>query len=171
MALAQLDFQQKVLVVEQPARLEYLLRLGLLNFPVQMTFITNHREKVLHALETEQPDLLISTLQFADGTATDLIHDMEKKIGILPSIFITEPSTLEVQKQVLRLGAFDLVPQPVQIDDLHRKMDHTLQVTRKLHHTKSRLESFIEYQNLFLESKKLGISVSEYLELKKSGLS
>jgi DNA-binding NtrC family response regulator len=172
MPFQQLGFQQKVLVVDQPAHLENLLRLGLLNFPVQMTFISNRRSSVVTALENEQPDLLISALQYEDGTAADLLHDIEsKKLGLLPAIFITEPAHLEVQKQVLRLGAFDLVQQPLQIEDLHRKMSHVMQVTGTFHHTKSRLESFVEYQKLFLESKKLGISISEYLERQKNGLS
>jgi DNA-binding response OmpR family regulator len=157
---------QTILVIDRPQNIERLVRLGILSCAVQVEFCLGKKADALKLIERESPDLLISGLEYLDGNAIEFVNEMNARIGSIPSIFLTEPEQLDLQKQVLRLGAFDIVQRPVDIADLTRRIDRAFRHARG-YSKKTRIESFLEYQKLIDESKSRGILVSELVDLKE----
>jgi DNA-binding NtrC family response regulator len=158
---------QSILVIEHPQKVETLLRSGILSCAVQIEFCMGKKTEALRVIERESPDLVISSLEYVDGNAVELVREMNAKFGSIPSIFITEPGQLDLQKQILKMGAFDIVQRPFEMPDLMRKIDRAVRHARG-YGKKSRIESFIEYQKLIEESQSRGILVSELIDLKTS---
>ena len=158
---------QSILVIEHPQKVETLVRSGILSCAVQIEFCTAGKADALKKIMRESPDLVISSLEYSDGNAVELVREINAKVGSIHSIFITEPEQLDLQKQILKMGAFDIVQHPFEMPDLMRKIDRAVRHSRG-YGKKSRIESFIEYQKLIDESKSRGILVSELIDLKTS---
>lgn len=156
---------QSILVIDHPQKIEKMVQSGLLSCAVQVQFCLGKKSDALKVIERDTPDLIISSLEYIDGNAAQLVAEMQAKVGVIPSIFITEPEQLELQKQVLKLGAFDVIQRPYEIADLMKRIDRAVRHARG-YGKKTRIESFLEYQKLADESKSRGISVSDLIELK-----
>lgn len=166
----------RILVVDRPEKVDEMIRNGLLYYPVEMTFSFGKKE-ALESIERNQPDLIISALQLADGTAVELVKEIKKVIELIPSIFLSDPNhaqDAELQQQILRIGAFDVLSRPFEMQNLLRKIDQAAMVVKKLNR-RTRAESFIqmskegdEFLRLLEESRTKGIPVSELLASKQS---
>jgi DNA-binding NtrC family response regulator len=155
---------QSILLIDRPDKVESLVRSGILSCSVQIDFCMGRKRDALKRIEQSPPDLIISSLEYDDGNAIELVSEMQSKVGAIPSIFITEPAQLEMQKQLLKMGAFDVVQRPFEMPDLMQKIDRAVRHSRG-YGKKTRIESFLEYQKLTDESKTRGILVSELIDL------
>ena len=153
-----------ILVIDHPQKVESLVRSGILSCSVQVQFCLGKKADAIKIIEQSAPDLIVSSLEYIDGNALELVHEMNSKLGAIPSIFITDPEQIELQKQVLKVGAFDVVQRPFEMPDLMKKIDRAVRHSRG-YGKKTRIESFLEYQKLTDESKSRGISVSELIDL------
>ena len=159
-------FQNSVLYIDQPEKYENLVRAGLLSYPVNFEFCPNDLNAALERLKISKPDLIISSLEFERGSVLEFVRKIRTELKSVPSIYISEPHLIEVQKQILKTGgAFDLVQRSDELDELIRKMDHAVRVSREF--KKTRIESFIELHEASIEK---GVTVIELLGSKEDAL-
>jgi FixJ family two-component response regulator len=132
-----------ILVVHQQIQeLERMVRSGILSVPSQLEFCEGRHQDVIRHIELDRPGLLIAPLQLQDVNAALLEQEIIKKTGVpMPAIFITDPAHLEVQRQLLRLGAFDFVSPDFEMADLLGKVERVMRLAPK--RQESRLEAFV----------------------------
>ena len=161
MTVPHFSFQSTVLVIDELSKSEALIRNGLLSYPANFEFCSSEFPEVMGSLSKSKPDLLVVSLEFQKGSVLDFAEKTRKEWANIPSIYVTEPHLLDMQKAVIRMGAFDIIPRPtLDTSELIRKIDRAVRVTRKL---KTRAESFIE---LHEESRVKGIAVATLLDEK-----
>ncbi len=159
---------QRVLILDQIQNIESLIQRGLLNYPVDMMFCSTQKEALV-AFHRTPPDLLVAGLVYSDGDAVSLIDVLQKRFALTPSLFIDDPAYVQYKSVVQRRGAFDWIPDPVDIALLHRKMEQTLHVT-KAYRLVTRLQQFVpddpsvqEYHTWMEESKQRGVPVAQVI--------
>lgn len=162
MAYPRYSFQHSVLFIDQTTQTEAMIRQGLLSYPVHFEFCENRLSEALEKIETTRPDLIVSSLDFKEGSVLDLAKTLHHKPVKTPTIYLVDPTVSEMQQQVIKEGGvFDWVARGSDFSELLRKMNHAVMVSREFRKTRS--ESFIE---LHEESKATGLPVNELL-LKK----
>ncbi len=158
--------QHRVLVVDHSHHIEQMLASGLLNYPIEIAFSLNKEEAVREVL-TLQPDLLVTGVSLPDGTAIELLSELTRMLRwVPPSIFIAAVHEAELRNAVLGLGAVDILSRPIQMEELHARMDSVVKLVkpRVISKEKSVIEDF---QVVLDESKALGISVTELIKRKQ----
>ena len=131
MPYPQYAFQHSILYIDQPEKYESLVRSGLLSYPVNFEFCPNDLKAALNKIETSKPDLVISSLEFQSGSVLEFVEKVKNSLARTPAIYISEPHLLDIQKQIIKAGgAFDLIQRSSALDELIRKMDHAVRVTR-----------------------------------------
>lgn len=158
---------KSIFFLDEPQRIEAMMRGGILTYPCQMEFCSEPKSDALKRMTRSPPDLLVSSLAIRDGTAFDLVNELKLNLGSIPAIFIAEPSQLEMQNELLKLGAFDVIERPFTIPDLIKKIDRAVRASGAAQH-KTRIEGFLEYAKLQEESVSRGILVADLIDLKKS---
>ena len=157
----QYSFQHSVLIIDRLEKSESLIKNGLLTYPANFEFCAADYDLALKSVKRSRPDLLVISLDFEKGSSLEFAKKLREGFLTTPSIFLSEPHLLETQKEMLKLGAFDLINHPQgEPAELIRRMDRAVKITRKL---KTRAESFIE---LHEESRNQGRAIAELLEEK-----
>jgi CheY-like chemotaxis protein len=113
MSYPQYSFQHSVLVISDFGKSEKMIRGGLLSYPVQFEFCPGDYEKAIEKITHRQPDILVVSLEFQIGSVLEFIEKTRKNWAHVPSIFLSEPHLLEIQKAAMHLGATEIVPYPV----------------------------------------------------------
>jgi two-component system response regulator PilR (NtrC family) len=102
--------------------LEYLLK----KEGYQVTSTDQARE-ALRLLETESFDLAISDLRMPDMNGLDLLEKSRSFDPDLPFIFITAYASSDTAIEALKLGAFDYVTKPFQVEELRNLVNNALE--------------------------------------------
>ena len=86
---------------------------------------TEGREK----LETEKPDLMIVDLRIGDISGLELIEFAKKANPATQIIMVTGYGTVETAVEAMKLGAFDYLTKPFELEDLRRSVNRALATT------------------------------------------
>ena len=122
MSALRFNFLQSVLFIDDQTKFENLIRGGLLTFPAQYEFCPSRVSTVLERLQGEVPDLIVSTLEFTDGSALDLIRKSNGFLEKVPSIYLSEPHLADVEAEMALAGRFNVMERKSGPLDLIRKM-------------------------------------------------
>ena len=154
------SFQNSVLFIDQQDQYENLIRGGLLSYPVHFEFCENSNSgDAIKRIESSKPDLIVSSMEFKDGSFLDFAHKIHNEMSKIPAIYITEDHLHEVQNKVLKMGIFDLVTRDAAVSELIRKMNHAVMASKVFR--KSRSESFIEMHE---KSKEQGVAMASMFD-------
>lgn len=77
-----------------------------------------------------QIDLIILDQMLPDGTGLDLLEEFQKSSNVLPVIMLTAIDKSQIAVKALKLGAFDYVTKPVNIDELKIVIQRSCESTR-----------------------------------------
>ena len=80
----------------------------------------------IDAFEQNPPDLLIVDLRIGDMDGLDVIKACKAKSADLPVIMITGHASVETAVEVMRLGAYDYLTKPFELEDLGRTIQAAL---------------------------------------------
>ncbi|MFN0150847.1 MAG: sigma-54-dependent transcriptional regulator [bacterium] len=86
---------------------------------------------------SEEPDVAIVDIRLPDTHGLDLLRELREAIPGLQVVIITAFSDVESAVQAMKRGAFDYIPKPVHLDQLHAVIDKALaakRVTLELSH-------------------------------------
>ncbi|OAT51047.1 nitrogen regulation protein NR(I) [Proteus hauseri ATCC 700826] len=76
-----------------------------------------HANDVLKALNSEQPDVLLSDIRMPDMDGLSLLKIIKEQYPTLPVIIMTAHSDLDAAVNAYQQGAFDYLPKPFDIDE------------------------------------------------------
>jgi DNA-binding NtrC family response regulator len=122
MSYPRFSFQQSVLFIDDQSKFENLIRNGLLGLNAQYEFCPSRVSTALERLEAETPDLIVSTLEYKEGTVLDFVGKHKEFLSQVPSIYLTEPHTVDLEAELAKLGEFNVMERKRDPLDLIRKM-------------------------------------------------
>jgi DNA-binding NtrC family response regulator len=93
-------------------------------------------------INENEPDLIILDQMLPDGTGIDLLEKMKGCESMLPVIMLTAVDRSNIAVQAMKLGAFDYVTKPVNIEELKIVIEKALETTK----LKRQVASFLKQQ-------------------------
>ncbi|MBU0730180.1 MAG: sigma-54 dependent transcriptional regulator [Proteobacteria bacterium] len=94
------------------------------------TFTAEDGRDALKVLAREEIDLVLSDLDMPGMTGIELLEEINKRENPYPVIFITGQGTIETAVQAMKLGAYDYITKPINIDRLMLLIEKTLENKR-----------------------------------------
>jgi len=104
--------------------------------------------EALQTLKTEEFDLLITDLKMKGLKGLDLLEEVQKTALLTPVIIMTAFGTIESAIKAIRMGAYDYITKPFQLDELLMTVKKALE-TRRLKKEVLRLKKEIELRYSF----------------------
>ncbi len=126
MAHPPFTFQRSVLFIDDQTRFENLIRGGLLSFPAQYEFCPSRVSTTLERLEKETPDLMVVTLDFAEGSVLELVEKTRGFIETVPAIYLSEPHLADIEAEMALRGRFQVMKRSPDPLALIRKMSQMI---------------------------------------------
>jgi two-component system, NtrC family, nitrogen regulation response regulator GlnG len=87
-------------------------------------------EEGLGQLVSESPDVVVLDLQLPDRTGLELFREIHARDPKRPVIFITAHGTTETAIEAMKLGAFDYLVKPVDLERLSQLLDRAFEAAR-----------------------------------------
>src|SRR3989449_1934857 len=87
-------------------------------------------EQALELLERLQPDVVFADVRLPGMSGLDLLKRIRDFDPVIPVIMVTAYGSIEGAVEAVKLGAFDYVKKPV---DLERSEEHTSELQSRLH--------------------------------------
>jgi len=74
--------------------------------------------KTLAQIDEQTPDLVITDLKMKGGSGLDLLKEIKNRAPDVEVLVITAFATTETAIEALKLGAYDYITKPFQVDEL-----------------------------------------------------
>jgi len=116
---------ETILVVDDEANIRHTLR-GVLSDEGYDVVEAADGRRALEMLEHQVPRLAIVDIWMPEVDGIELVERMKRQAPELPVIVISGHGTIETAVRVIRLGAFDFLEKPFQLDALLRMVDRAL---------------------------------------------
>ncbi|HWB03368.1 MAG TPA: sigma-54 dependent transcriptional regulator [Verrucomicrobiales bacterium] len=81
------------------------------------------------ALDAEKPELLIVDLRIPDMNGMQIIQDVRARYPQTEVVMVTGYASVETAVEAMKLGAFDYLTKPFELDDLQRTINRAMQKT------------------------------------------
>jgi len=81
------------------------------------------------AMESEKPELLIVDLRIPDMNGLQIIQDCRARYPQTEVVMVTGYGSVETAVEAMKLGAFDYLTKPFELDDLQRTINRAMQKT------------------------------------------
>jgi two-component system response regulator HydG len=123
----------RILIVDDDARLRKLFRAALTSSRHE-TDEASDAQSAIAALEREQFEVILTDLRMRG--ARDGIEVLRKALTLQPRpavILMSGHGTIEIAVEAIKMGAFDFIPKPVEIDHLRIKVERALEFRRLRH--------------------------------------
>ncbi|AHE99193.1 sigma-54-dependent transcriptional regulator [Thioalkalivibrio paradoxus] len=117
-----------VLVVDDEPDICELLEITLQRMGIETT-TTTRMTRAVELLEGHRFDLCLTDMRMPDGDGLDLVRRIQDRCPELPVAIITAHGSIDTAVQALKLGAFDFVTKPVDLNLLRRLIDSALRLT------------------------------------------
>jgi DNA-binding NtrC family response regulator len=137
--------KRRVLVVDDDAAMCELVEAGLSKRGLAVQWTTSG-EKALEVIETEEFDVIVADLKLAQMSGLTLCEWVAENRPDTPVIVITAFGSMDAAVSAMRVGAYDFINKPVQIETLgfavaravkHRDLGHEVSRLRQAHGERS----------------------------------
>ncbi len=105
---------KSIWIVDDDQSIRFVLEKALAREQFAVRSFTNARD-VLAALDSDQPQVLVSDIRMPGGSGIDLLHKIKAKHRELPVIIMTAYSDLDSAVSAFQGGAFDYLPKPFDV--------------------------------------------------------
>jgi hypothetical protein len=119
-------FQQSVLFIDDQSQFESLIRKGLFSCPAEYEFCPSRFSKAYERLQGETPDLIVSTLDFKEGSVLELIRKAGGFLEKVPAIYLSEPHLADIEAEMSLMGRFNILDRKAGPLEIIRKMAQVL---------------------------------------------
>ena len=120
---------ETILIVDDEKLIRWSLKQELSNLGFGILEAENVYEGI-SLLKLHDPDLIILDQKLPDGSGLDMLQEMSKEERTLPVIMVTAYDKSDVAVQAMKLGAFDYVTKPVNMEELKIVIEKALESTR-----------------------------------------
>ena len=110
---------QKVLVIDDEPDIRELLNLTLTRMGLEVTTVEDLGE-ARRALQNKEFSFCLTDMRLPDGNGLDLVEEIGKKYPKMPTAMITAHGKIEDAVYALKVGAFDFVSKPVDLNVLRK---------------------------------------------------
>ena len=114
-----------ILVVDDEANIRHTLR-GVLADEGYDVVEAKDGRRALEVLEQQVPKLAIVDIWMPEMDGIELVSRMRQQAPEVPVIVISGHGTIDTAVRVIRMGAFDFLEKPFQLDELLRMVDRAL---------------------------------------------
>jgi DNA-binding NtrC family response regulator len=115
----------KILIIDDEAPILNLMAKSCSALGHEVSAVLTFHEGI-EALDRISPDLLIVDLKLGELDGRDIIRYSVEKHPRTQIIMVTGNGSLEIAVDTMRLGAFDYLPKPFELADLHRTVEAAL---------------------------------------------
>ncbi|MFT7222724.1 MAG: two-component system response regulator PilR (NtrC family) [Cellvibrionaceae bacterium] len=124
---------ERVLILDDEPDIRRLLSITIerMGFP---TLCVSHLNKAYAALSEGSFKLCITDLRLPDGSGIDLVKLIQSKYNALPVIVITAHGSMDVAIEAMKLGAFDFINKPVDLNHLRSTISNALKTKENQTH-------------------------------------
>jgi two-component system response regulator PilR (NtrC family) len=119
--------QQRVLIIDDEPDIRELLDLTLSRMGLQVTAVADLAQ-ARRALLEEHFSFCLTDMRLPDGNGLDLVREIVEQHPQLPTAMITAHGKVEDAVTALKIGAFDFVSKPVDLDILRRLVNTALKL-------------------------------------------
>lgn len=127
--------QQNIWVIDDDKSIRFVLEKSLQRAGYNVT-VFERADKIMTALETTQPDVIVSDVRMPGISGMALLETLQKEYAHIPVIIITAHSDLDSAVSAYEGGAFEYLPKPFDIDEaialVKRACDFAEQNTKKI---------------------------------------
>ena len=112
---------------------------------------TNESLEALKTLKKEEFDVIITDLKMKGLKGLDLLEEANKVASLTPVIIITAFGTIESAIKAMKMGAYDYITKPFQMDELVLTVRKALEnrlLKKEVQRLKKEVESRYEFHNL-----------------------
>jgi two-component system response regulator PilR (NtrC family) len=118
--------RSRILVVDDERSMRELLHI-VLRREGYTVFLAENGHAALATLEREPIDLLISDIKMPDMSGVDVLRAAKKNDPDLVGIMVTAFASTETAVEALRLGAYDYLTKPFDVEELKAKVRNALE--------------------------------------------
>jgi two-component system, NtrC family, response regulator AtoC len=95
-----------------------------------VVYEAEHAGEALSLLREQEPDIIILDQMLPDATGLEILPEIQRISPALPVIILTAVDKSQTAVQALRLGAFDYITKPVNIEELKITIEKAFEATR-----------------------------------------
>ena len=121
---------KKVLVIDDHRAVRVLVASGLETIGFEVIAASSAMEG-LHLVETQRPDVALVYINLPEVNGFELFRKIRAVDSKIPMIFVTAECSSETTIRAIRLGAFDYLPKPINLEKL-RKLTVSAAGSRRL---------------------------------------
>ncbi|MCI1192283.1 nitrogen regulation protein NR(I) [Calidifontimicrobium sp. SYSU G02091] len=116
-------------IVDDDQSIRFVLEKALAREQLPVRSFTNPRD-VLAALDTDEPQVLVSDIRMPGGSGIDLLGKVKERVPRVPVIIMTAYSDLDSAVSAFQSGAFEYLPKPFDVPKavelIRRAVDESL---------------------------------------------
>ena len=121
----------RVLVIDDEAPLRHSLAMFLGEKGLEVTTAASAAEG-LAAAKTQQPEVVILDIRLPDGSGLDLLAPLRRSLPGSRVIMITAYHDMETTIEAMRLGAYDYIHKPLDVEELEQSLGRVLPRARQV---------------------------------------
>ena len=122
---------QKLLVIDDESAILHAFERAFANEEINLlTAQTATEGEAIFA--TERPDVVVLDLRLPDKSGLECFEQLHSLDPRTPVIFITGHGTVETAIQATKLGAYDYLFKPLELDQLREVLDKAFQLSRMI---------------------------------------
>ncbi len=119
----------RLLIVDDEAKLRRVLELALADRGFHVTGTGTAREAIA-LVAAGDIDVVLTDLQLPDRSGLEILAALRERHADIPVVLITAFGTVETAVQAMKLGAYDYVLKPFQVDDIENVLRRAVQQRR-----------------------------------------
>jgi DNA-binding NtrC family response regulator len=145
--------RKRVLVVDDEAGVRESIRV-LLSTEYEVLFATNGSE-ALEAVERERPNLVLLDIIMPGMDGMEVLERIKTSDATLPVVMLTATKTVKTAVAAMKLGAFDYLPKPFDVDELRmiaERATTTADLVEEVKRLRSEVRTRFSAQNIIARS-------------------
>ncbi len=157
--------EETILVVDDDVEIARLMAQEMLPLLGYKTLVAHDGKTAIHSIRTQPISLVLLDLQLPDIHGLDILRQVQKEGFAIPTIVTTAHGSEQIAVEAFRLGIYDYLTKPIDLDELDRAIAHALRESR-LAREKNLLNARLREQISWLKVlSEIGKSITSTLDL------
>jgi serine phosphatase RsbU (regulator of sigma subunit) len=151
-----------ILLVDDDKNILFLLSEALKKYGYDLTLV-NGGEKALEILKENEFDLVVSDLQMPKVSGIDILSVVKEKYTDTEVLLVTGYGSIKTAVKAMKLGAFDYLSKPVDVEELRHKVNQALNQKELKIQLAEQQKALNEYHEMIQRDMKLAEQIHQSL--------